>query len=81
MDKDKTIKEMESTPKITKYNCNKCNKTFICKTCDSESSIKFKHRTHCYSWQLGIDVNCKEFHTCNECFVPDEDEWTCWNTF
>ena len=73
MDKDKG-NGMESTPKITKYNCNKCNKSFICKTCDSESSIRFKHRTHCYSGQLGIEVNCTEYHTCNECFVPDEDE-------
>lgn len=75
MDKDETIKEIiESSVKITKYICNKCNKSFICKTCDSESSIKFKHRTHSYSGQLGIYVNFKEYHTCSECFVPDEDK-------
>ena len=69
---------MESTQKIhTMFKCNKCNKQFICKTCDSESSVRFKHRSHCYTGHLGIDFNCKEYHTCNECFVPHEDMEGC----
>ena len=69
--------DVKNKDKITIYKCNKCNKDFSCGICNSESCVRFKHRTHCYSGQLGIDFNCKEYHTCNECFTDsDEELWS-----
>ena len=51
-----------------KYVCKNCEETYECSMCEDEKSTRFKHRTHCYTGQLGIDRSCIEYHYCNECF-------------
>ncbi len=58
-----------------KFTCKKCGRKLVCYVCQSEENIKFKHREHCYSGQLWIDLNGYTYHECNSCFTPEEDDF------
>ena len=52
--------------------CKKCHHQFRCFVCENEHNIKFKHRTHCYDGQLGIDFSGREYHYCDECYTQSQ---------
>ncbi len=75
--KDKTISNNPTNVINNEFVCKQCCKFFECIVCDSEHNVRFKHRTHSYSGQLGIDMACRQYHYCNDCFGSnyEDDIW------